>query len=80
MVDCISIDLSQIVTPLCLLSLKKTLKALNPGELLRVKLQDPAVQKAIMQTLAGSCDQLLESRIDQDHIWLTIERGRDDTR
>ena len=69
------IDLVGLVSPICLLELKRALRSLGPGQILEVLIQDYQVAEKIIQIVERSPDRLLDLREADSAYRIRIQKG-----
>ncbi len=69
------INLVGVVSPICLLELKRALSKLEAGQVLEVLIQDYQVAQKIIQIVDRSLDQLLDWRETGSAYRIRIQKG-----
>lgn len=69
------LDLVGMVKPLCFLYLKKALKGLGQGELLQVRVEEPAIVRSMEMIIERSTDHLMDSHSEGDTHLILIRKG-----
>jgi len=70
-----TLDLSGVVSPICLLKCKSALSRLNPGELLDVLVQDEEVVESISMILKQSQDRMEAFSKEGERYRISIRKG-----
>ena len=69
------LDLTGVISPLCLLKCKSVLTGMESGHVLEVLLQDPGVVEKLVKIIARSHDQVMKSRMEGDLYRICIKKG-----
>jgi TusA-related sulfurtransferase len=69
------LDLTGVISPLCLLKCKSVLTGMESGHVLEVLLQDPGVVEKLVKIIERSQDQVMESKMEKDLYRICIKKG-----
>jgi TusA-related sulfurtransferase len=69
------LDLTGVISPLCLLKCKSVLTGMESGHVLEVLLQDSGVVEMLVKIIERSQDQVMESKMEKDLYRICIKKG-----
>jgi TusA-related sulfurtransferase len=69
------LDLTGVVSPICLLQLKSALSDLAPGDILCVSVQDPDVTAKIQKIVERSRDKVIDRQEEGSQVRISIRKG-----
>ena len=69
------LDLTGVISPLCLLKCKSVLTGMEAGHVLEVLLQDSGVVEKLVKIIERSQDQVLKSKMEGDLHRICIRKG-----